>query len=296
MSDRIDLQTPVAAPRHTNRNVALLLIAAGVLIVARQTSGLLGDAFWSVVWPLALIAVGADLVTEGQQRRRIMFGTLIGLVVCTPIVGGARFFDRQPAEHATRSTSGGSVGNVQGIDQVEAKIDITAGNIGIHALPADSAAVAATANGEIDYDTDDQAGQVAIERSWGDQNVQLDLTRQKPLDVEIDIGAGNAEALDFSDLQLKKLNLDLGAGNSEIMLPKQGVMEVDVSGAVGNVTLHIPDSLAARIEIDEGLGNLDVSDRFQKQDDVYVTKNYQDDASNRATIKIDRGGGNITIR
>ena len=98
------------------------------------------SALWDVLWPVALIAFGIDLITEGRQRRRIIRGSVIGLLVLGPLVTGAEWIERgrQPL-----------VGNAPpplvalgDVDRVEATVKLTAGNLRLEALPDDSEAIA----------------------------------------------------------------------------------------------------------------------------------------------------------
>jgi predicted membrane protein len=129
-----------------------------------------------------------------------------------------------------------------------------------------------------------------------DDNLELEMTRDVPLDLTLELGAVDATPLDFEDIKLEKLDLTLGAGRAEITLPDEGVMDITISGVAGEVELEVPDDLAARIEATASVGNIDVDDRFQLQDGVYVTEDYSDEAENRATIRVTTTAGNIVIR
>jgi predicted membrane protein len=110
------------------------------------------------------------------------------------------------------------------------------------------------------------------------------------------MGSGNIEPLDLEDIRLAKLVLQQSYGNAEIVLPGQGVMDVDIQNGFGNVEVEIPEDLAVRIEVESSVGNVEVDERFQLEDGAYVTANYDDDAPNRATIRITKTVGNIEIR
>jgi predicted membrane protein len=94
---------------------------------------------------------------------------------------------------------------------------------------------------------------------------------------------------------VQNLVVDSGAGNTTVALPeKPGLMTAEIDGGVGNVTLRVPDGVQARINVDSGIGNVDVDSRFTKQGDNYVTSGY-DSATDRIDVALDMGVGNVKV-
>jgi|GEM_PF-3799738 len=296
MSDHHDTNV-VAHPKRSNRTLALVLVAIGILVLLNNV-GLFSSALSAVLWPVGMIAVGVDLATAGQYRRRVVLGALVALAIFTPLVSGARFVERQRG--TVQSDAGSELITLDEIESVRGEIGHTAGNINIRALQGDSDAVAQLndgGRGSLDVFKRGSVGVLTLESSgWQAGNLDLQLTPRLPLDLQIDVGGGNAQPLDFSDLQLQRLDLSIKAGNAEVILPEQGVMEVTIDSRAGNVALEIPDDLAVRIEADAAFGKIDVDDDFIQQNGVYFSEDYEEDAPNRATIRIDVTAGNITIR
>ena len=85
-------------------------------------------------------------------------------------------------------------------------------------------------------------------------------------------------------------------GNAEVKLPNAGVMDVTVDSGGGNVSIEVPDDLAVQIQADASFGNVEVDERFQQQNNMYISEGYSDSAPNRAIIRISTTAGNIRIR
>jgi len=123
----------------------------------------------------------------------------------------------------------------------------------------------------------------------------VELNASVPLALDVSIGAGEA-ILDLSRLWITDLNLDGGKGRVEVVFPGDaGRTTADIEVGIGDVTLSIPEGVAARIEVDSGLGSIDVAERFRKEGDYYVSEGFEL-ASNRLYLKINGGIGSIYVR
>lgn len=290
-----------ARPRvRPRRHLPLVLIGIGLLVLVSNV-GPFGSVLWSVLWPVGLIAVGVDLITEGRQRRRIGLSALLGVVALAPLVGGARFVDAGRAELRNIGTGRSEPRlALADVDRLRAQIRQTAGELEIEALPDDSAEVARVdREGRISsYATAERIGvlDVTTRDQWGG-DVELQLTRGVPLDLTIDIAAGSAKPLNFENLQLEKLDLTLRTGEAEMRLPDRGVMDVTVSGGVGRIEIDVPDELPARIIVESGIGEIEYDeDRFQTQNGELISEGYSAEAPSRATIRIKNAIGEIEIK
>ncbi len=292
MSERIE--APISSqPKRSNRTLALLLIGAGIVIFL-YSSGLLSSTMWNVIWPLALVGLGVDLVTEGRQRSKILAGVLVAIIVCIPIVGVTRLFNNGWASFGWR----GTVLTLDGVDRLRTTIALTSGDVSIDDFwGTGNQVVELEKSAEITKQSKDgSTGVLEVgSNGWFRQDVEVQFARNLPLDVTIDIAAGDAKTLDFKDLKLERLKLTVH-GNVEVKLPKQGVMDLDISSTAGEVKLEIPKNLPVRIEVDSNLSELDLDNRFQRDGDAYVTANYDENAPNRATIRIHATGGKVEVQ
>jgi hypothetical protein len=278
--------------------LALLLIGAGITFLL-QSTGLVSDAVWNVAWPLALIALGFDLVTDGGQRRRIMIGTLLAALFCVPIVSVASFFEEAQVEQ--EAGHGREAAEVfEGINELQAKVALTAGDLSISDMSGSSDRVVDLGRGGTitRREQHDRLGILEMgTEGLKEDDLDLRFRRDLPLDLTVEIGFGSADPLDFQHIALKRLNLNIGAGDTELTLPQEGVVDVAITiGTLGNVDIEIPDEMPARIVVNSSLSNFDIDDRFKKeQDGAYVTEDYDPNAPNRTMITINSTAGDINV-
>lgn len=280
----------------------ILLIAAGVLLLL----GRVGWFDWNLafgilqLWPLLLIAVGVDILTQGRFRAAV--------VIVTVLVGALLW--RAPAW----SPFSGTAAEVQTIEYPidgarSADIDLEhgVGVLMIDDLPdADGRLLAgtiATGRGETleaGYRIDDGVAEVDLRARQrgtgfsiggrGDQRRwDLELARDLPIDLTIDSGVGES-TLDLRDLILTAFDLDAGVGEVTIVMPSTGGFEGSVDAGVGEVTVRIPRDVEVLMDVETGLGGVDVRGSWARDGDTYRTDGY-DDADDEDRIELDLSGG-----
>jgi hypothetical protein len=297
MADEFKVEDPLSSPpKHFHRYLALLLILVGLLLLARHRFPL-SDVLWSIWWSLALIGLGLDLLTGGQQRSKIITGSLLAAFVLSILVTLAS--PASSRQELTDVVPPHARLSITDEEHIHAEVRVTAGNLIIQPLPGRIEDVARLEDdsGNLAYYREGQTGILKINPPrWSAGNVELALTRHVPLSLELHVDAGNADPLDLTELQLEKLDLWVRAGNAEIMLPAHGVMDVMVDSFAGNVQIKVPDELAARIEVDH-VGQLNIGSRFRQQGaaHVFVSDDYIPDAPNRLFMRVTARGGNVEI-
>jgi hypothetical protein len=275
--------------------------------------GIVDWAVWGGLWrlwPLALVAIGLDLLFG---RRRPWLSTLLVLLLLVASVG-LLFY--------TGFGSGGKLNaydlNVHLLGDKSAVVDI---NFGTGDLTVDGQAGSVDlATGSLEYYSDSGAPNVRLDRNPDSTNLtiksnegfhfglfniasaraprwDIHLNPALPTTLKADLGVGNTN-LDLRDIKLLGLTVDGGAGNASVTFPAVTQPTVStIDGGVGNLTLHIPKGTEARITVDSGIGNVHVDNRFIKQSsdpDVYITAGY-DATPNRLDLRVDAGVGNIEI-
>lgn len=114
---------------------------------------------------------------------------------------------------------------------------------------------------------------IEVDELWGDTGSgRVHLTAVRASDITLDSGSGSVELELLSDVE--RLKIDAGSGS---------------------VTLAIPESLGARVEIDTGSGNIDTD--FP----ITVTRRDRDGlvgtiGDGRGRIEIDSGSGGVRLR
>ncbi|MBN1318139.1 MAG: hypothetical protein JXA42_21835 [Anaerolineales bacterium] len=286
----------------------ILLITAGVLFLLSNL-GVLQVDFWNLwkLWPLLLILSGLEIILG----RRTLLGNLILLVITLAVVGGVVFM-LISAPHligASRISTDMVISEpLDGAELAGLQIDFAAGQLDIGQLE-DSASIfegeleLATSR-EPEWQIKRQAGKVEMVlgypggnfSSWGKgDSWNVKLSPLAGLNLDINMGAGDAE-LTLAGLDVRRLVFEAGAGRGLITLPRQGDMVVKITGGVGQLVVEIPEGMAARIQVERGLGGLSMPDRFKSiGDNVYVSGDWESN-ENRVDLDISVGVGLVTLR
>lgn len=293
-----------------NRTVPYILIAVG-LVLLLANFGWFRDGLGSIfsllrLWPVALIAVGADLITRGRYRLIIIAAAVVvGLLLLT-------VWQRPGSAFSVGETRVVEV-PLDGASRIDLEIES-----GVAALRLDSSAGGPALGGEItpvraeviDLDSRVSGGTLVVrvrsrsERGpfgWldfvggpGNTGGTWDLAVREgvPLELEVDSGVGNVE-LDLGRLDLRRLELDAGVGAVTLALPASEFDAV-INGGVGAVRLSVPRDAAVRIDVDTGIGDVDIDGAFERDGDSYTTAAYRQ-AGGGARIAIDVGVGEVTV-
>jgi hypothetical protein len=128
-------------------------------------------------------------------------------------------------------------------------------------------------------------------------NWDLDLTRDIPISLTINSGASESR-IDLSELRVPYLKLETGASSTALTLPAQaGNTLAEINAGVASVDIRVPEGVAARIRIKEGLSARSInSARFPRlEGNLYQSPDY-DQAANRVELNIEAGVGSISIQ
>ena len=286
----------------------LILIAAGLLVLAGNLGWVDWSAVWGLLnlWPVLLIAIGVDLLTQGRYRLIVAIVTLV--VVVLAMMGRVPFL-------TTGAGPAPEVHEVQvpldAAERAEINIRVGVSELNLSALSGSQALVEGTVRtgrGETfrmstrrDGDakivnlTSEQQG-ISTGPGGGSRGWELALARRVPIELAISTGVGRSQ-LDLQDLVLADLDVDAGVGETVANLPppRDGSYEASFDTGVGATMVRVPAGVAVRVEIDKGLGAVTVrGDLDAMGDDVYQTPGFED-ADERIEISIDGGVGEITI-
>jgi hypothetical protein len=123
----------------------------------------------------------------------------------------------------------------------------------------------------------------------------VQINQDIPLSLSFETGAGDAK-LDFSQLNVKDLDLQTGASSTTLTLPeKAGQTTVQIEAGVASVSIKIPENVAARIEKEGGLASIQIDqERFPRHGDVYLSDDYES-SENKIDLKIEAGLGSVRV-
>jgi len=125
----------------------------------------------------------------------------------------------------------------------------------------------------------------------------LDLTRDIPISLTINTGASESR-IDLSELRVPYLKLETGASSTTLTLPAQaGNTLAEINAGVASVDIRLPEGVAARIHIKEGLSARSINSARcpRLEGNVYQSPDY-DQAANRVELDIEAGVGSISIQ
>ena len=285
----------------------VLLITAGVLFLLNNL-GVLEINFWELwrLWPVLLILTGLEIFLG----HRSFVGNIIVLIITIAVVAGVViFFVAAPDALAPSGANGVDriTEALEGVERTSLKVDFAAGQLEISGLDDSPSLIEGYLElstkrqpaWEIDR-TGDQA-EMVLEYTQGFQSRvgrgdkwDLRLSPKVGFSLDVDVGAGEA-TIDLTGLDIRDLSVDAGAGQTTVIFSEEGGFSARVSGGAGRLVLEIPKETAARIRVDRGLSALDISRRFEKEGDVYLTGDWETN-ENRVDLEIDIGVGLVTIR
>lgn len=285
-----------------------ILIGAGVLVLLANigwfsVGGLLSGLFSVLqLWPVALIAVGADMLTQGKHRA---------VVIAVALVVGAALF----LTNGVTNLFGGGTPKVeqvavplQGASSARVRLSSGVGDVFIAAAPGSQEAVSGevqlAARERLRQSTQFRNGVLDVEIasrtnglgtiSFGGRGGEWDLrlSDRVPVELEFDGGVGESR-LDLRGLNLTEVEIDAGVGNVELTLPAAGAYRVDIDAGVGQLVVRVPAGASVRLAVSTGLGGVSTTGGFERSgNDVYLSPGY-DARVPTAEVSIDGGVGAI---
>lgn len=294
-------------PKRNNFLPYVLIVVGAVILIGNLGPGLgaVLRAAAAVVslWPIALIAVGVDLLTAGKYRAIV-----VGAAVVVALV---LLF--APARFGGTMTGAGVAQDVRvalgGATNAEVSLDLGVADLTLGSSPLVGeliSGVVTPSRGErFELETSRRGSTLDAElksvRDRGSFNFGLPaavdggswdlvLSQSVPIDLDIDAGVGQSN-LDLRNVRLTGFEIDAGVGGIEATLPG-GDYQGSIEGGVGSITVRLPQGTAARIVVDTGLGGVSADANFQRDGDVFTTANY---TGSGVRLAISAGVGHVRI-
>lgn len=255
-----------------------VLILFGALLLLRNT-GIMTFNVWGVFWPLVLILLGIQAILSFSGRSRVLPQQVLSIPLGSAIQAdvriqhGAGRLNLQAGNDPTALVSGKFYGGV------ENNLSNTGGlaRLTLHA-PSNDFMVWPFFNSYQGF-------------TW-DVLVNPDL----PLTIDLQTGASESN-IDMRRLKVTDFRLSTGASSTTITMPENaGQTRGRLSYGAAAVNIHVPEGVAARIEINSGLmgKNIDTH-RFVQRGNVYESPDFSI-APNRVDLFIESGVGSIDIQ
>jgi hypothetical protein len=285
---------------------AVLLIGLGSLFLL-SNFGLLIWNVWDILWrfwPLLIVSAGLDLIFSG---RGWWVSMLSGLLILAVFAGAVWIAGFEPMRGQL----------LRDVDiRYELSDDIR------HAEISLSPAIGNVYLGESSNSNELIAGKISAEESgqiWKEFSIQndvavfnlesrsvwvtlgssqwrwdLNLTREIPLKIHLDMAAGGVNLL-LQDIILRELELSQGVGEINLSIPDQGNPDVDIRQAIGQIIVEIPKGVDVRIEVDKALSNLSLPTDFKRIGDSYLSSG-NDPTERSVSLQINQAIGNIVVK
>lgn len=281
----------------------IIFIVAGILILLANFSLFSWGQLFSLLqlWPLVLVAIGADILLRGRYRLAVIATTIVaGAVIYTFLTNISATLPPR-SETITQTLAGAST----------AQVTLRSGvnSLNLSGAPLADELMAGTAqvrrgevleqsfditNGEAQYRLQSVMQGQSFRIDTGERHWQLTLNEQVPLLLTITTGVGR-NTLDLTNLMLDTLTLQTGVGATTLNLPAGRSYRATLQTGVGATTVTVPAALGVRLRVGRGVGSFNLTGEFTQVGNVYLSSNF-DAASERLELEISSGVGALTVR
>ncbi|MBM4437765.1 MAG: hypothetical protein FJ029_11150 [Actinobacteria bacterium] len=303
------MNAPVAG-RARGFGFAGFLILIGLMALLANLDQL-PDGYWDALWPVLLIALGADVLIS---RVHPWLGSLAGLLVITAGLVAAGFIavygvglgplrtERVRVEIGPATTArleltvaGGDLTLRSGAGPgalVEGTLKTRAGEDALQSTVRD---VAGERQVALSSDPGRRVG-FGFGRSFAEEWV-LALARDVPADVTVRGGAAGMQ-LDLRDTQVRSIQVSTGAASAQVWMPAAaGLTQATFEMGAASLVIEIPAGVGARIATQTGVSSVTVDEgRFPKVRDGEHRSTGYETAANKVDITKKAGASSIRVR
>lgn len=127
-----------------------------------------------------------------------------------------------------------------------------------------------------------------------ESKLEIQLNEKPVWDLDLEIGAAKAN-FDLSDYKVRKINLKTGATDIRIKIGNlYDETYIDVEMGAASLEIKIPREFGCKIDGEMALIKKDFDDFIEKNDDTYVTENYND-TNNKIMINVEGAVASLKI-
>ena len=214
------------------------------------------------------------------------------------------------SESSSASTEGSQDTPLAGATALEATVKMGAGELtiergGSDALSAEYVSDPDSLAPSVTYDVDAAGtGQLLVDQGDWDGNIFSDMENRwtlrlsdaVPLDLSVDLGAGESDLL-LGGLDLRTLTMNMGAGETTVDFSGDWESDVDarLQAGVGQLTLKLPADVGVRVDLHRsGIGDVVADAGFTQSDGVYQNRTYGE-TSATIEVSVQRGIGEVRL-
>ena len=286
----------------------IILIGLGVIFLLNNFGILSWDVrtnLWKF-WPVIIILIGIEFIVGQSISFRSLLIIML-LIFLVPIFLTFNPFTRNPLATNTLNISE-SLGS---LTRAKIIIDMPATNLNIKALDNNTSALA---EGKVTYSKAVNRPEIGKQNTFGQEiftvkqsatpglpfisslqnNTELSVTRQIPLEIQITTGASK-EDLDLTSLRVSYLEIDSQASDLKLSFSSSYSLNAVIKAKASSLSIKIPKEMEARINVASPVKNISVDPRFKKNNDEYKSSNF-DTAFIRIDIQIEAVASSISIK
>ena len=253
----------------------ILMIGAGIVLLINYFGPRAMISWTQIIqlWPILLIAVGIDVLFKGQSGWRSLVGVLLSII----LIGAAVLMAVQGVEIQAEYMKIDER-YPSSVDKAELDLSLAVGEFILGAetrsgkliygsiTPGTGVDELDEISGRISYQLESKKPAFFPHTARWDLNLTPDI----PLDLIIDIGAGEM-LLDFADLELHSLYANQGVGRMVIDLPDTIAEKVLIKQGVGVIEVEVPENTRIAVDAQNGLTRVKFPGNFELEDGYYTT-------------------------
>jgi hypothetical protein len=304
----------------TSLVMPILLISAGALFLFKTWHpGFEPYQILRTYWPLILILVGLGKIWDasrnraaapGERNTGVALGSTLGVVafvfVLVILLGHYQKTRGRESHGESFSNHAQQTIELQGAKSVSASLHMGSGQLNVsggsgHLLNAEFHFDRKGDNPTVDYHVSDGRGILDVNQDSGNVNFgpsdntwDLDFTDEVPLDLRVDMGAGQGN-LKLRDVDVTNVELHMGAGQVVMDLtgPRKSDLAVSVKGGVGQVTIRLPKDVAVTAHAAGGIGAVR-AEGLHKNDEDYTNDAFGK-TPHKISVDVQGGIGEIEL-
>lgn len=283
----------------------IILLFLGIVFLL-QALDVLPWGVWGTLWrfwPVLIIIIGLNILLSRYNPWVVSAVIFTLLWACM----GIAFWQYEPPA-VTKSYSE----PLADLERASIAINFDGGSLSLGSLAYDSSNLVEVASkskggdGGIEADFHRQNGEGSLHLSskgvnrvfWSGPLVDWEamFTQNIPLTLHIK-SAASSISLDLSKLLSSEVLVELNAGNCKVTTPSSaGTTYIKIDANVSNIEVTIPTGVAAKIQLDTNVTNIDVDrSRFPQSGDYYMSEDFVT-SGKQVELKIKCNVGSVQVK
>ncbi len=311
--------------KRSNIFGGIILIFIGLVLLLVNLGYLQWNFFITFFsfWPIFLIALGLLIIFRGRLWVQILalllilvlpflyyfgVGSLNSLQFIRPNSINTYSVSRQKTEEYSWSMA-----NEPKIEKAELDLAYGVGKVILDSLSSSSKlldvkVVSSFGKPDISVNQRGSTAKISVEQAersfffipgivsngGGREDCELNLNRDVIWALDLKTGVSQS-IINLEDIKFNKLSAETGVGAVKFILGDMGIdADMELDAGVGELTIVIPKDVGVRVDVDTGLGAIDLPGSWQRKGDTYTNSKYSQ-ANTNINLTIKQGIGKVEI-